>query len=198
MTQVHNAQPEKKAEIRARLVTALGGAANCRVIETHSGPGVMRRLVYAGAADWLGIDKDPASPDAIHCENTLALRAIDLQRFNLFDVDAFGSPWECVWIVSRRRKIAKGELIGLAMTSGQQGGQIAISRNVRTAGWSQQMYDAIRPSRDAQHSLFCGRAGVEVSQRFVITWFPGCKVERWISGRSAKGVLYFGALLRGV
>lgn len=197
--QVHNSAPELKAELRRRLVTELGGIAEARVLETHAGPGVMRLAAYKGVADWLGVDSDPASPDSIHADNRLVLRAIDLGRFNLFDVDAFGSPWEQLWIVSMRREIKRGEQLGIALTSGTQGGQAMMSPTLKSAGWSQQMLTAVNTDPNQPQRVFAGERGaVALAQRLILVWFSGCEVVRFWSARSPSGVAwYFGAVLRG-
>ncbi|HVH77139.1 MAG TPA: hypothetical protein VM755_19655 [Stellaceae bacterium] len=46
------------------------------------------------------------------------MRAIDLAPFNLFDFDAWGSPWEHVAILCARRPVQPGERIGLVLTDG--------------------------------------------------------------------------------
>jgi len=197
--QVHNSAPEAKAELRRRIVDALGGPGSCRVLETHSGPGVMRRLAYAGVSDWLGIDADMESPNAIHHDNREVMRAIDLSRFNLLDVDAFGSPWEQLWLFAQRRTIAKGEKIGLALTSGLQGAGASRSPTLRVAGWSQQMADAVGADIQIKHRFFVGDKGANpLAQRLVRSWFPACTIARWMSSRSNHGgAWYFGAVLMG-
>jgi hypothetical protein len=196
---VHNAEPAKKAELRLRLVRELGGPAACTVLETHSGPGVMRRLAYAGVRDWLGVDEDPRSPAAIHADNCDVMRAIDLQRFNLFDIDAFGSPWEQLWLVAQRRRIASGERVAFALTSGQQGKLCARAQNVQRAGWSLQMVEAIGASEQVAFKYFVGDRGADlVARKLIAAWFPTCNVLLGLSAHSRERTAwYFGCLLEG-
>jgi hypothetical protein len=199
--QIHNSAPETKAELRLRLVDALGGPASCRVLETHSGPGEMHRLVYNGVHDWLGIDADLESPNAIHHDNREVMRAIDLSRFNLLDVDAFGSPWEQLWLFAQRRSIAKGEKIGLALTSGLQGSQCARSPTLRAAGWSTQMQAVVGANFETSSRFFCGdKYAPRLASRLIVSWFKPSAVERFWACRSSHwggGVWYFGAVLLG-
>jgi hypothetical protein len=197
--QIHNSEPTKKAELRRRLVTALGGPPACRVLETHAGPGVMHRLAYTDVADWLGVDEDPASPGAIHADNRLVLRAIDLSRFNLLDVDAFGSPWEALWLFAQRRPVRSGELVALALTSGLQGTAAARHPTLQRAGWSRQMVAAVGASVGTAHRFFVGAQGaLPLAQRLVRAWFPSCVMLTWLSARSRHGgAWYFGAVFRG-
>jgi hypothetical protein len=196
--QVHNSAPAAKAELRKRLIAALGGPASCRVLETHSGPGTMHRLAYANVADWLGIDSDPEAPEAIHHDNREVMRAIDLSRFNLLDVDAFGSPWEQLWLFTQLRSIAKGEAIGMALTSGLQGSCAARHHSLHSAGWSKQMAEAVGADIQTKHRFFVGERGANaLAQRLVRSWFPSCKTTLWLSSRSHHGgAWYFGVALQ--
>lgn len=194
--QVHNSHGHAKAELRRRLVAWLGGPQSARVFETHAGPGVMHHQAFAGVADWLGVDQDPRSPDSIHADNRLVLRAVDLQRFNFFDVDAFGSPWEQVWIVSRRRKVGKGEFVALALTDGHLRGFSSISPVVQ--GWSTQLQAALGIRRDMPNRMLMAGGGDHFAQRLIAAWFGGCKIVRWVSA-TGKGqrVFYFGCVIKG-
>jgi hypothetical protein len=51
-------------------------------------------------------------------DNRRVLRAIDLAPFNVFDLDAYGSPWEQAIIIADRRRVAPGEMFGLVITEG--------------------------------------------------------------------------------
>lgn len=51
-------------------------------------------------------------------DNRRVLRAITLERFNIFDFDAYGSPWEQALIVATRRPVRTGERLGLILTDG--------------------------------------------------------------------------------
>jgi len=119
----------------------------------------MHELAYADCADWLGVDKDIRSPGSVHCDSRLVLRAIDIQPFNLFDIDAFGAPWEHVWIVAQRRKLKRGESIALAITSGANAACAARQPNLRAAGWSSQMQAVIGADVVVGHKWFCREDG---------------------------------------
>ncbi len=51
-------------------------------------------------------------------DNRRLMRTIDLNDFNVFDFDAYGSPWEQCLILGARREMRKGEKIGLVITDG--------------------------------------------------------------------------------
>jgi len=159
----------------------------------------MRRLAYKNVKGWLGVDKDRSSPEAIHADNTLVLRSIDLSRFNVFDIDAFGMPWHQAWIISQRRPIEKGEKVGIAMTSGASGHISARSPNLKHAGWSTQMLDAIGiDSIDRAHRFYTGRKFADQSaQQFIRAWFHTCSIDYWVSADVSDTVWYFGCVLHG-
>lgn len=51
--------------------------------------------------DYLGIDKKKYSrPDVIMGDNLKVMRGMDLNRFDLIDLDAYGFPWEQLQVVS--------------------------------------------------------------------------------------------------
>ena len=154
----------------------------------------MRGLAYGGVADWVGIDTDPESPDAIHADSRLVMRAIGLHRFNLFDLDAFGSPWEWVWIVSQRRRPEKGERVALAITNGHAGAVAARTK----AQVSRQLIDAgITPGN--ANKWVSGKRGAELyAQRLVAAWFDGCVIRRWLTAAANGGAWYFGVILEGL
>jgi hypothetical protein len=194
----HNSAPEAKARLRHKVVDLLGGPAACSVLETHSGPGEMRRRAYGGARDWLGIDRDPKAPDAIHADNALVLRAIDLGRFNLFDVDAFGSPWECVWLIARRRPVRPGETIAVVITDGLHGGPGKVRPSLNA--WSREMCAVIGARGEECAKYFCGREMAErIGPRFVSAWFAPASLDKWLAalGHGAQQMIYAAAILVG-
>lgn len=93
-----------------------------RVFDAFCGLGEMWRGAWMGADDYLGCDERPWTLDEQHrrlvCENKLAMRSIDLQRFNIFDFDAYGSPWDQLSILAARRRWAPGERGAVVLTDG--------------------------------------------------------------------------------
>jgi len=51
-------------------------------------------------------------------DNRRVLRAVDLSKFSIIDLDSYGSPWEQAIIIADRRRVAPGELFGLILTEG--------------------------------------------------------------------------------
>jgi hypothetical protein len=118
---VDNAQAlhRSKVEIRRNVLKSIGPD-DARVFDAYAGEGQMFTDVWKGAADYLGCDLRffPVGPPAYVADNRRVMRTIDLQRFNVFDLDAYGSPWIPALIIGARRKVRPGERIGVVLTEG--------------------------------------------------------------------------------
>lgn len=109
-----------KARIREMVLAAIG-AENARVFDACAGEGRMYQAVWRNATDYVGCDKQFFPHDDRCCyvgDNCRVMRAIDLYRFNIFDVDHWGSPWQALYILAARRALTPGEQIGLVFTEG--------------------------------------------------------------------------------
>lgn len=53
-----------------------------------------------------------------HTESLIALRALDLSRFRIFDLDAYGGPWAEVAVIAARRRLQPGESLAIVITDG--------------------------------------------------------------------------------
>jgi hypothetical protein len=110
-----------KTEIRRQVLHEIG-ADKARVFDAFAGDGALYRTVWHDAASYTGCDLT-YYPDARECfvgDNRRVLRAIDLDAFNVFDLDAaYGSPWEQLLIIATRRELRAGEQLGFAVTEGQ-------------------------------------------------------------------------------
>lgn len=111
-----------KTEIRRAVLDVIGADA-AHVFDAFAGTGVMFREVWHQAASCVGCDEtefDITDQRVAYVgDNRRIMRCLDLGAFNLFDFDAYGSPWEQVYLMSVRRKIAPGERIGMILTEGQ-------------------------------------------------------------------------------
>lgn len=116
-TDNHTQSAAAKIDMRRHLLAAIQPA---RVFDAFAGAGKMHRNVWSEADQYAGCDlkwyRD--SRHVFVSKNQRVLRAIDLTEFNIFDFDAYGSPWEQVTILSARRRLQPGERIGLALTDG--------------------------------------------------------------------------------
>jgi hypothetical protein len=119
------------------------------------------------------------------------LRSIDLGRFGIFDLDAYGSPWECALIIAARRTVRPGERIGFALTEGSYtklklgGAPLALAAlcgmRAHTAGLTAAFDDVVTAAVRG------------LAERM------GCDIKRlWRArGKSAARVVYLGLVLEG-
>jgi hypothetical protein len=110
-----------KIEVRRQVFAAIG-AEKAHVFDAFCGEGHMHREVWHEAASYLGCDELFYPADDRLCyaaDNLRVLRTVDLAPFTVFDLDAYGSPWEQLYIIAHRRKIRPDENIGVVLTEGQ-------------------------------------------------------------------------------
>jgi hypothetical protein len=107
-----------KAELRRHVLAHITPSV---VFDAYAGAGVMYDLVWRDADRYVGCDEVWAN-DARVCyvaDNRRVLRAIDLAPFTIFDLDAFGNPWEQALIIcARRPRLTPRERLGLIFTDG--------------------------------------------------------------------------------
>lgn len=121
--QVHNAAfaRDAKVDLRRRVLNEIGPA-HAHVFDMFCGPvGEMWSAVWHEAASYAGADEEFRLDDArtrYVGDSYLVARSIDLQPFNVFDVDPFGSPWQGLLIIAARRKWKKGERGAVVITDG--------------------------------------------------------------------------------
>lgn len=117
-----NSSASTKIELRRWLVGELGGAP--RILDCFCAAGEMWRRAYdaPGPDPYLGLDKEQYD-DAratIVCDSRRFLRHVDvdLGAWDLFDLDAFGTPLEHLAIICERLRPAAGRRVGFALTDG--------------------------------------------------------------------------------
>lgn len=92
----NNARGTAKAEIRESVFNLLDGERN--TLEVFCGAGEMYRSVWHKSDRYTGIDKQKYF-DERHtvCGDALkALRLVEISKYNIFDIDAYGSPYEAL------------------------------------------------------------------------------------------------------
>lgn len=112
---------QAKIDLRRRVLEHVKPA---RVFEGFCGPRGEMSPVYESTATvehHVGCDVRFDFPDRRRryvgdCHRVM--RAIDLSQFNVFDLDAYGSPWEAAIILAARRRWAPGELGAVLLTDG--------------------------------------------------------------------------------
>lgn len=108
-----------KIKIRENVLLAIG-TDRASVFDAFAAAGELHKAVWHRAHSYVGCDLQFFRDDrmAFVADNRRVLRSIDLAQFNLFDLDAFGSPWEQAYIIAKRRPLAIGERLGLVLTEG--------------------------------------------------------------------------------
>lgn len=189
-TDNHNASAAGKIELRQNVAKEIGAV---RVFDAFAGSGEMWKSVWQYADVYIGCDKRYFIDErtAYVADNRRVMRSIDLGKFNVFDLDSYGSPWETALIVAGRRRILTGEKIGLVLTDGsglklKQGGipnglRIAAGICGNPAGLSRE-YDIILSAAIAG---LCKRMKAKV-------------LRRWeLKGTTGAAVRYIGLIISG-
>ena len=190
-TKVHNtsAMLEAKVELRQNLLAHVKPA---HVFDAFCGPvGEMWAGVWRdGAASYIGVDKEYVFPDPRRRfvgDCLVVMRSISLAGYNVFDLDAFGSPWEAMVVLIARRRWSKGERGGLAFTDGTTA---PISLGSIPAGISSLTgiftADRITPKNDMAYA---------VQESALAAWAEKSRVKllhRWqVKGRGPTGTTGF-------
>jgi hypothetical protein len=181
-----------KVEIRRHVLDAIG-ADNAVVFDAYAGDGTLYREVWHDASRYVGCDISFETDDRVcFCgDNRRVMRAIDLAPFNVFDLDAYGSPWEQLMIIAHRRVLKPGETLGLVITEGQ-------GMKLKLGGMSL----ALSQLAGVKHYL----PGLATAQdelidralKRVAALMSGTIIRRWgASIRTGSTMHYLGLVLRG-
>jgi len=191
-TNNHKKSSADKAEIRALVLAQIPDA---RVFDAYAGAGMMWRKVWRNAANYVGCDRKwyPDDRTCYVADNRRVMRAIDLDGFNVFDFDAYGSPWECVEILAARRTVSSGERVGLVLTEGSalklKFGDLPSSLS-RFANLEK---DRMGGGLNQAHELLIDRAIAQVERRLAAR-----VIKRWEARRkSGTNMCYIGLVLEG-
>lgn len=179
-----------KIEIRRNVLAAIGEA---HVFDAFAGEGRMFAHVWKDAASYVGCDLawHPDRRLAYVADNRRVLRCLDLRRFNLFDLDAYGSPWEQAYIIARRRPVRQGETVGLVLTEG-------TGLKLKLGGWPKALLAVTglsgRPAGGAKNQDETIMLAVRN-----LAGMMGCEVQRLWRARGATGsaMRYLGLVLVG-
>jgi hypothetical protein len=189
-----NSKPAEGAKTRIReMVLAAIGADQARVFDCFAGEGAMHRAVWHQAAEYVGCDRQWFQDDrkVYVGDNRRVLRAIDLTRFTIFDVDSWGSPWEQLYIIAARRPLAPDERLGLVITEG-----LGLKQNM--GGTSKAM---AKLARIKTHMPGMGAARndlIERALRRLCEMMHAGVERRWqADGNKGSRVAYIGLVLCG-
>jgi hypothetical protein len=110
-----------KSKVKLREMALDHVGAGAAVLDCFCGTGQMHDAVWSRAAAYAGCDQrvwDFTGPPRFVCDNQLLLRTLDLQQYNIFDLDAYGSPWKQAGIIAARRRWSQGERGAVVLTDG--------------------------------------------------------------------------------
>jgi hypothetical protein len=188
----HNAASalSAKVELRRNILDAIG-AERAHVFDAYSGPGAMHAAVWSKAATYVGCDEEWFRDErrVFVADNQLVLRTLDLKAFNVFDLDAYGSPWEVATIVAARRGLTPGEQVGIALTDGtdlrlkMSGVPHAFARLVGMPARSTKLVNR-------SHELMASKALGEMARRM-----GGRIVRRWVASSTIKAGMQYHAMI---
>jgi hypothetical protein len=178
-----------KIEIRQRVLAQVKPA---KVLDLFCGRGEMYRAVWRNAASYTGCDERPwdwkLDPPRFVADNRRLLRCLDLAQFNIFDLDAYGSPWEQAEIILHRRKWEPGERGGIIVTDGS-------SLKLR---WGQ-MPKALARIAGVTQGVPTTASVADLQTRALTQWVKKAKVKvlcMWQAQAQAQ-VLYTGLVFEG-
>lgn len=189
-----------KVTIRRNVLAEIG-AERAHVLDAFAGDGHLYREVWHEAAGYIGCDlqfyRDARLAYVVN--NLRLLRTLDLAHFNVFDFDAYGSPWEQVYVFASRRKLAPGETIGLVLTEGQG---LKLKMGGTSVAFAKLAGLRHRPGNRKGRTT-AGLAGahednINRALRTTTQMLGGEIVRRWESvGRLGTAMRYIGLVLRG-
>lgn len=187
-TNNHQKSVAMKISLRRNVLDAIPDA---RVFDAFAGSGKMYREVWNNAALYTGCDlkwfRDERS--VFVAKNQRVMRCIDLGEYNIFDIDAYGSPWLQISILSARRRLATGERFGLVLTDGS-GLKLKMGQCPKALADLCKMEKSTIPGINRAHGLLINQALAEVCRRM-----NARIVDRWDHERPGKSEMRYIALL---
>ena len=191
-TDNHRQSAAAKIDMRRKLLSAMP---NPRVFDAFAGAGKMHREVWQPAETYTGCDMKWYC-DTRHvfvAKNQRVLRAIDLDAFNVFDFDAYGSPWEQVTILATRRRIQPGEMLGLVLTDGS-GLKLKMGQCPKALAALCRLEKDKVPGINRVHAMLIETALDEVARRM-----GGRILDQWHHERPGRSEMrYLAVLMEGV
>lgn len=186
-----NNHPQASAQKIEQRRLLLQHIPNPRVFDAFAGSGKMYREVWTKADHYVGCDlkwyKDNRS--AFVAKNQRVLRCIDLADFNIFDLDAYGAPWEQATIIAARRVLSINERIGLALTDGS-GLNLKMGTCSKALAALCKLPDARVPGINNVHGLLLDQAVNAIATRM-----GGKVVEKWEYVRPSVNMMRYCAVV---
>jgi hypothetical protein len=186
---------QAKLIIRQNVLAAIGSE-KASVFDAFAGEGHMHDAVWHAAKAYVGCDMRffPDDRVAFVADNRRVLRAVDLAAYNVFDLDAYGCPWEQVYIIASRRTMLPGERIGFVLTEGQGmrmkmsnvSRALSLMAGLRPSSWKQPDVGIFR-RRQTLLSKALLKAGDMLQASIVKRWQGG---DNYRSSMQYMGVVY--------
>jgi hypothetical protein len=91
----------EKAELRIRNLPS-----DTKVLDLFCGTGKMYNLVYKGrVTEYHGVDKEKVHSQELCTlvDNTVFITTNDITRYNVFDLDDYGSPWKLIYLILKKQ-----------------------------------------------------------------------------------------------
>lgn len=112
----NNAKTNAKQLLRAGVFEKIEGTRN--VLDVFCGAGEMHKAIWNKADDYLGIDKVKYFDErkTICGDARKAINLVKIEDFNIFDIDAYGSPYDILEAVLPR--IGAWKQLGFVLTDG--------------------------------------------------------------------------------
>lgn len=183
-----------KIDLREHVLAEVPEA---RVLDLYCGA---ERQMYEGAwkqaASWVGCDARPwvkGEPARFVCDNRLLLRAIDLSAYNVFDFDAYGSPWDAMLILAARRRWTPGERGAVVMTDATKATAGGMPQAVEQLVGMERIQPGVQLAQDLQGLLWRAwtvKAGVQPVRMWIAQ-------GRRASKRGRSGELYTAVVFEG-
>jgi len=113
---VDNTDRGEKILIRKQLLQKISSP---YILECYAGYGVIYRECYKDHP-CVGLDLKPIDDGRviISIDNRKFLKSTDLGKYNVFDLDAYGSPWQQWLIILKRRQFKAKESVAIFITDG--------------------------------------------------------------------------------
>ena len=190
----NNPAAEKaKLQIRNQVLEAMPKPRH--VFDAFAGSGQMFAGAWSRAEAYCGCDQKYIRDRRrlmYVADNRRVLRSIDLRAYNVFDLDAYGIPWEQAVIIADRRPVAPAELIGFAFTDGA--GLSYKANNVPGAVQELAQLNPRFTGLNRWRDQLTNRTIAGLAERM------RCEVlERWEAhGKTGMAVAYIGVVFRGL
>lgn len=197
---VDNSAKKTKVKIRSEILELIG-ADRAHVFDAFCGAGSMYDSVWKSAASYVGCDltwyKDERS---VYCaDNRRVLRSVDISTYNIFDLDAYGNPWDCATIIADRYPMKKGRRIGMVLTDGMLNtlkmGGMPLSMAL-LGGFKRATPSHPRPGQGnkSQRDKIISQVLSGLAKRMAVKY----EIIRMAENSRTSGVRYYGMILAGI